>query len=188
MLGGEPLRPGRPRRAGEAEDRRQAMAPALRPPVIRHPGQETPQARQQAARRRGHAITQPGRQDISSRAGTSGIGHGRLSAHRSLLGQDWSPPPALARPRAHLHHDTPGTPDRDPGPGPAATSDPAHLQVIISSRTVRTPAPWGGNSPGRYYFTFAVEYRIARAGGGRRRPLPDRRSRWRGDKREPGAH
>ena len=35
----------------------------------------------------------------------------------------------------------------------------------------------GGNSTGRRDFTFAVEYRIARAGGGRRRPVPDRLSR-----------
>src|SRR6266498_2330429 len=46
----------------------------------------------------------------------------------------------------------------------------------------------GGNSPGRGDIALATEYRIARAGGGRRRPLPDRRSRRGGEGRLPGAH
>ncbi len=44
------------------------------------------------------------------------------------------------------------------------------------------PLRWGRD------ITFAVEYRIARAGRGRWRPLPDRRSRRRSKKRKSGAH
>src|ERR1035441_9609645 len=48
--------------------------------------------------------------------------------------------------------------------------------------------PRGGNSPGRYYLALAAEYRIARAGGGRRRPVPGRHSCRDGEGRLPGAH
>ncbi len=75
------LRPGRYRGAGQAQDRGQAVPPSLRPPVIRHPGQEL---RQASPRRR--VVPEPGAQNMDSRAGIAGKRHDRLARHRGLPG------------------------------------------------------------------------------------------------------
>ena len=59
---------------------------------------------------------------------------------------------------------------RDPGPDTEGDHSPGY------------PLRWGRD------FTLAVEYRIARAGGGRRRPLPHRQACRGREGRQPGAH
>jgi site-specific DNA recombinase len=71
---------------------------------------------------------------------------------------------------------------------PARGDTPAPATVSTDSDDDAEPAP-GSHLRWRSHFTLTVEYRIARAGGGRRRPLlPLRRSCRRGKARQPGAH
>ncbi len=63
-----------------------------------------------------------------------------------------------------------------------AGRQPSEQADTEGDHTPGYPLRWGRD------IALAAEYRIARAGGGRRRPIPNRHSRRRSEKRLPGAH